>query len=83
MKVRTGEKENTATLVKAVLFLAALVSLTIASLLYFRMRAVVAGDMEKQEYTHYIRHYAVIADNMEQRNGEKKQMCIWSGLEVV
>ncbi|MBD5105395.1 MAG: sugar ABC transporter substrate-binding protein [Lachnospiraceae bacterium] len=65
MKVRTGEKENTATLVKAALFLAALVSLTIASLLYFKMRAVVAGDMEKQEYPHYIRHYAFIADNME------------------
>ncbi|MCM1160317.1 MAG: substrate-binding domain-containing protein [Roseburia sp.] len=65
MKAQAGGKANTAALIKAALFLAVLAAFMVACMLYFKMRSAIAGDIEQQEYTHYVRHYAFIADNME------------------
>lgn len=51
--------------IKMVLLTAALAVLAIASLVYFKMQLSIARDIQKQEYTDYARHYAFIADHLE------------------
>ncbi|MBD5545394.1 MAG: sugar ABC transporter substrate-binding protein [Lachnospiraceae bacterium] len=65
MKVRTDGKSNMTVLIKFVILILAMAVITIASMVYFKILVSDAGDMEKQEYNEYVRHYAFIADNME------------------
>ena len=51
--------------IKMALLTAVLAVLAIVSLVYFKMQLSIAGEIQKQEYTDYARHYAFIADNLE------------------
>lgn len=64
MRNGTERKTKTAAFVMIILIII-LSALTVASLMYFKLRMAEAGNMEKQEYREYERHYAFIADSME------------------
>ena len=65
MKTGTNKKTKMTVLIKIVMLIVAMAVITMASLIYFKMLVSDAKDVKEQEYSEYTRHYAFIADNME------------------
>lgn len=65
MKKGTNKKTRMTVLIKIAILIVAMAVITIASLIYFKMLVADARDVKEQQYSEYTRHYAFIADNME------------------